>query len=565
MADASIYDKAGQEEDGRPASPEFDESIDGGAGDIPAGTDRPSPGRKVSNPSFGSKPAPDYVVSPSFELLGASVASGAGPNAGPVTAGHPASDRSAQHQRDLAELTGLSPVAPEVVQMQPQKKDKDPEIRHRSAGSPSKPIAEPIAVSAAGGARPQRRARTEEEKQAYKEAKQKEIRAKELQEDMRIGVKKAYLLIIPVSICMACVIICLKILENPDEPGQSKESFGYTPYEDPDDEQSTTDQLGGAALNALILLCIIVALTFGLVICYKNEWYKAIHGWLIMSTVLLVYFFSYNFISNMLWALNGVMSWPSLILTVFNFGTAGMFAIHWKAPLILQQFYLIAVSVLMAMVFIEYLPDWTTWIVLGLMAVYDLVAVLCPFGPLRMLVETAQERDQQLFPALIYSSGMVWLINMADVNIPGGKNGKPKTNNSENGKALQENLLADGGPTPIVRSEPELGEGGKPGLVHNKPGDEDEDDTGVKLGLGDFIFYSILVGKASQEAPWSVVIACYVCIVVGLVMTIFILCIMQKALPALPFSIFIALTFYFSIRPTIIPLTDHFAEHMIMV
>ena len=82
-----------------------------------------------------------------------------------------------------------------------------------------------------------------------------------------------------------------------------------------------------------------------------------------------------------------------------------------------------------------------------------------------------------------------------------------------------------------VRSEPELGEGGKPGLVHNKPGDEDEDDTGVKLGLGDFIFYSILVGKASQEAPWSVVIACYVCIVVGLVMTIFILCIMQKALP----------------------------------
>merc|ERR1711981_1339612 len=210
-------------------------------------------------------------------------------------------------------------------------------------------------------------------------------------------------------------------------------------------------------------------------------------------------------------------------------------SIHWKGPLKLQQAYLVFISALMALIFIKYLPPWTTWAVLAVISLWDLFAVLAPCGPLRILVETAQERNEQIFPSLIYSSGVIYtLIGMAD---------RDAGFSQEWVNGQQPMRRAEVNPDAIFQNDRQRQQ------QHQQQQQQLQDeDRGIKLGLGDFIFYSILVGKASSYGDWNTTLACFVAILIGLCLTLMFLAIMRKALPALPFSIAFGLVFYFLTR-----------------
>ena len=94
---------------------------------------------------------------------------------------------------------------------------------------------------------------------------------------------------------------------------------------------------------------------------------------------------------------------------------------------------------------------------------------------------------------------------------------------------------------------------------------QDQEDKEVELGLGDFVFYSILVGTASSYGDWNATLACFVAILIGLCLTLIFLAMLHKPLPALPVPIAFGLVFYFLTREIITPFVDALSAKQIFM
>lgn len=100
------------------------------------------------------------------------------------------------------------------------------------------------------------------------------------------------------------------------------------------------------------------------------------------------------------------------------------------------------------------------------------------------------------------------------------------------------------------------------GKVYEISNDEDDDDndddsqyvesSSIRLGLGDFIFYSVMVAKAAMYS-FTTFSACMLVILAGLGGTLVLLSVYHSALPALPISIFLGVFFYLVTKTLIEP------------
>lgn len=435
-----------------------------------------------------------------------------------VTNESPIPPRDEQHQQQLAELTGLRKMSSSSQQAQQQ-----PQQQRQQQGG---------AVPGGGGRRP----RTREERRREQERLEAEAEEAKKKREIKYGADAVVKLILPISVCMAAVVALIKLVRYYSE--KSEDGFVGADYED-DEEEDGSSQFQGALINTLIIVGVIIVLTTILFILFYYKCYKFLGAYLGLAMTALLGYFSYEVLVQILVSYNYVLSKPTVAFMIWNYGVVGIVHLLGWGPLRVQQFYHISVCAIMALMLGRLLPEWTTWVLLFAVSIWDLVAVLCPFGPLRLLVETAQDREVNMPNALIYST-MVWIM-MAE---PGKMDPSPLLNSPAREGAPKDR---------------------KPNSQQQAASQDEEEGSGPKLGLGDFIFYSLLVGAAARSSDWGTVLACYVAIVVGLTLTLFILILKGQALPALPFSIMLALVFYFATDNSLSPMVDHLGFEIIYI
>eukprot|EP00500_Bicosoecida_sp_ms1_P003847 CAMPEP_0203813472 /NCGR_PEP_ID=MMETSP0115-20131106/4739_1 /ASSEMBLY_ACC=CAM_ASM_000227 /TAXON_ID=33651 /ORGANISM="Bicosoecid sp, Strain ms1" /LENGTH=457 /DNA_ID=CAMNT_0050722339 /DNA_START=12 /DNA_END=1385 /DNA_ORIENTATION=- len=354
--------------------------------------------------------------------------------------------------------------------------------------------------------------------------------------------------------------------------------------------QSTGEKVGQSLVNALVIVSVICVVTFILVLCYKYRCLKLMIGYLMFASASLLGYSGGFVVSTAFLVYDVRIDWITFAFIMWNFAIVGVVAVFYQKgiPRAVTQSYLVAVSVIMSWIVTKF-PEWTGWALLIALALYDLCAVLSPCGPLKALVKLAQERQDPI-PGLVYeadvaedSSDRVDRVRdtLSRPSGPGARSGGGGTDgeaasvrdvsaelpargvDAEAGeaRATAEETRAAG--TAAGGGEQRTGGGGgasgggdaaaaapRPRAAsYEHQGGE---DRSIKLGLGDFVFYSVLVGKAALF-DLTTLSACFVGVLMGLVGTLFLLGVFKKALPALPISILFGVVFYAVGRFALVP------------
>ena len=332
----------------------------------------------------------------------------------------------------------------------------------------------------------------------------------------------------PVMVTVVVTAICV-VWINDGLNGRSPGGNGIPVVFEEQPGQSTEQLITGAVVNALVIIAVIIAATFVMVFLFWLGFVKLLIAYLVASTALLLAISTGLVVQVGLWIYSVPTDAITFAFIFYNFAVGGVVAIFYGkgVPKVVGQAYLVVVSVTMAWILLRYLPAWTSWVLLGALALYDLCAVLTPCGPLNLLVQVMQERQQPL-PGLLYEASLggdraAPSTGAAPLPPPAAPSAASSPPHREREQERERD--AERGERPPPRPDvapPSRAQWESAAAAaaaqhhqhhhhqqqqqhrhqHNTPDDlsdlaDDVDDRSIKLGLGDFVFYSLLCAHAA--------------------------------------------------------------------
>lgn len=385
---------------------------------------------------------------------------------------------------------------------------------------------------------------------------------------------------IPVVLTLILDAVITRLIENTHGSVSLDRSFSETMSYNSGGLSTTW-----SIILAVILIVSIIIVTAILLVCYYYGYTKVIFVWMIVAVSIILSYYVWIFFKEVPPVLNFTVDYIAIVLLIMNLVVIGDMSIFWRAPKIVTQAFLVFISVLIALVFLSF-PDWTIWILLGILVIYDCCVVLCPHGLLNMIIKKSEERNDEI-PALIYASAAFIVKDDHSAHeYEGWEDGLNESENSENNddeesndnddedgdgdgngngqdtKEAEDNADATNA-TPVNDPEnqnraaqpvnnsaqnldtdaPDQQPQDQQQAGEKKKKKKKKDRDGVRLGLGDFCFYGILITRAARLG-WDLTILCIFAVILGLSITLLILAWVQRALPALPISLVLGVIFF---------------------
>ena len=147
-----------------------------------------------------------------------------------------------------------------------------------------------------------------------------EVQERVQEEDLKYGAYVVIMLFTPVTLCMVVTITSVDFFTRDDGIYSV-----YTPFHEKSDSEATN--AWQAIANAGIMLGVIAVVTISKMVAYKLQWYWVISVWYFLASQLLLFRFSYIYLTHVLKTYNLPLDYISLAIIMWNFQLIGNFVI----------------------------------------------------------------------------------------------------------------------------------------------------------------------------------------------------------------------------------------------